>query len=343
MVIWASLNEESGNMGRPTWENSAYRGHDYVGKVVRMAEKATIETTGISYGVVGEPYSFTLVANGEDDPDIQCGIQWSSNNAHPLPPGLRISWNGVITGTPTEVGTWVAEISTSNFYGNESKKFPITIYALPSEKADSSLNRATENSGVSGDGSSVDPFKVNAGKEFSLTAIGDRQEEIGHTPDDTRFIPADWKINAVSPSSFNNDLSTLADEVTDRTLSVQANEILSGTFSGNAPYILSSKISTQGDYEIEVTYREEVWDGSSWAATGTIDSKTFALVVNEAPVDPVDPPGPVNPEDGVNKNDPSALATTNDKLMVPLATTTALLLFSLGSAISLARKKRNAE
>ena len=63
-------------------------------------------------GEVGTPYSFQLEADGNEP------ITWSmSEYAATLPPGLSISSDGLISGTPTENGVFSFSVKAENAYG----------------------------------------------------------------------------------------------------------------------------------------------------------------------------------------------------------------------------------
>lgn len=85
----------------------------------------TITTTSLSNGNVGRPYSFILKATGSDS------ITWSLEEASNLPNGLRLSNDGVISGTPTSQGTSEFTVEASNKYGSDSKVFMLMIDAAP--------------------------------------------------------------------------------------------------------------------------------------------------------------------------------------------------------------------
>lgn len=53
-------------------------------------------------GAVGEPYSFQIQA----EEGCENSYQFRLIGSAPMPPGLTLQLNGLITGTPTEAGTW---------------------------------------------------------------------------------------------------------------------------------------------------------------------------------------------------------------------------------------------
>ena len=69
----------------------------------------TITTTSLPGGALGTAYSQTLAATGSTNP-----LTWSLSGTGRLPPGLNISAQGVITGTPTQAGTFPFQVQVSD-------------------------------------------------------------------------------------------------------------------------------------------------------------------------------------------------------------------------------------
>ena len=71
--------------------------------------KLTITTTSLPAAVEGQNYSQTLQASGGTAP-----YKWSLNPGGSLPVGLTLSDSGVISGTPTEAGSFSISVSVSD-------------------------------------------------------------------------------------------------------------------------------------------------------------------------------------------------------------------------------------
>jgi hypothetical protein len=102
----------------------------YVTVIVDPAPTQPLEitTTELPSGTVGQAYSATLSAQGGTPP-----YSWSVT-AGTLPPGLSLSSDGVISGTPTEEGsfTFTVTVQDSEEPPNEaSRQFTITINPAP--------------------------------------------------------------------------------------------------------------------------------------------------------------------------------------------------------------------
>ena len=69
--------------------------------------------TALSYGNVGTPYNQTLVATGEVG-----SLTWTLPSFNYLPPGLSLSSNGSISGTPTQTGQFQFTITATDTAGN---------------------------------------------------------------------------------------------------------------------------------------------------------------------------------------------------------------------------------
>ena len=68
-------------------------------------------------GRAGEPFRYAIEAAG-------AGLSYS---ADPLPPGLSIDANGVVTGVPTEAGVWNATVRATNSAGATSRPVLIAV------------------------------------------------------------------------------------------------------------------------------------------------------------------------------------------------------------------------
>ena len=83
-----------------------------------------ITTTTLPGGIVGTLYSQTLTATGTTP------VNWSLSNGN-LPTGLSLSSAGVISGTPSETGTYNFTVQATNMAGNNTKALAITVSATP--------------------------------------------------------------------------------------------------------------------------------------------------------------------------------------------------------------------
>jgi len=91
---------------------------------VRMSVAPTIITDSLPDGTVGIAYSQTLAATGS------APITWSmADGSDPLPGGLTLSGEGVISGTPTTAGTFNFTVKATNAAGSDTQAFSITITA----------------------------------------------------------------------------------------------------------------------------------------------------------------------------------------------------------------------
>jgi large repetitive protein len=86
----------------------------------------TITTTSLPGGTVGTAYSQTLAATGSTNP-----LTWSLSGTAPLPAGLNISTQGVISGSPTLAGTFPFQVQVTDALANLSavQELSITISA----------------------------------------------------------------------------------------------------------------------------------------------------------------------------------------------------------------------
>ncbi|MDR2973067.1 MAG: T9SS type A sorting domain-containing protein, partial [Bacteroidales bacterium] len=84
------------------------------------AEPPVITTTSLLAGKVGEPYHQILTATGT------APMKWEVIEEK-LPTGLTISTEGVISGTPTESGTFKFTVEVSNIAGSDKAELSIFI------------------------------------------------------------------------------------------------------------------------------------------------------------------------------------------------------------------------
>ena len=82
----------------------------------------TITTTSLPNGAVGTAYSYALTATGT------APVTWSVT-VGALPAGLTLAANGVISGTPTAVGTFDFTVRAANNHGHSVRALSLTISA----------------------------------------------------------------------------------------------------------------------------------------------------------------------------------------------------------------------
>jgi hypothetical protein len=95
-----------------------------------QATSLVIGTSSLPSAVAGQTYSATLSATGGTAP-----YTWSLANNTVLPPGLSLSTGGLITGTPTAVGTTtftVQVVDGSTPQQSATQQLSITVVAPPS-------------------------------------------------------------------------------------------------------------------------------------------------------------------------------------------------------------------
>mgnify|MGYP003342865460 CR=1 FL=1 len=95
------------------------------GSVVLQLNVIGIDTTTLPNGSVGTAYSQQLVVSGAVG-----SVTWAIAGINGLPPGLSLSSNGIISGTPTTNGSYPFAISATDSTGNiATANFTITIGA----------------------------------------------------------------------------------------------------------------------------------------------------------------------------------------------------------------------
>lgn len=234
-----------------------------------IAEKPTITTSELPYGVINEPYRFEVTATGEGTPFF-----WSAPPGTGSAAGLKLNQNdiGILSGTPTELGEGSIRVYVSSTLGSTVQEFSFSVYSRAEIHADATQNGITKNAGLSGSGTKTDPYLTKANTTFSLTAFGDLEAMDAEVPGDTRFVPTDWNIN-------------------------------SSTLFNGSPYIINCKLSEPGTYTLSVNFQEEVWTGTTWEPTGTVDTKTAMVAVQENPDKDDDSDDSDDSDNGNDSND----------------------------------------
>ena len=90
---------------------------------LRLVGLPEITTTSLPDGTVGEEYTATLVATGNEP------IIWSilETQSETLPDGLTLSPDGIISGIPTEDGIFTFTVKATNDVGSDSRDLTISI------------------------------------------------------------------------------------------------------------------------------------------------------------------------------------------------------------------------
>ena len=83
-------------------------------------EKPTILTGELNAGFVGQAYSHQLEVKGQEY------ITWTCTTGN-FPDGLTLGEYGLISGTPTKQGVFTFTLRASNYYGEDSKEFTLTV------------------------------------------------------------------------------------------------------------------------------------------------------------------------------------------------------------------------
>lgn len=89
--------------------------------------------------------------------------------------------------------------------------------------------------------------------KISFTAVGDGMDNNSPKKGDTRYVPQSWTV--INTNVWNS-----------------------------APYTASFGLAQSGDYTLKVAFAQQQYDGSSWKATGTTDTRQVAFSITKAKV-----------------------------------------------------------
>jgi hypothetical protein len=129
-------------------------------------------------------------------------------------------------------------------FGGPIKSYSLTV--MPGAKPENNILSATPSS-----------KEVTLGDSFTLTAIGDRQSEIGSFDGNERFIPVSWAL-----SDGTSDLFSL----------------------NGGSYTSQYTPLSAGTRTVTATYKKQVWNGTDnqWEDTGVTDTKSIDLKATSA-------------------------------------------------------------
>lgn len=131
----------------------------------------TISTTAFGSGNVARGYALQLAAGGGAAP-----LSWSLVGGS-LPPGLFLTSSGVITGTPTTMGTWWSVVQVTDATGLiDSRTLPLTVLA----KLPAGFNKSAPSNGRTGRSRTAVTLSWGAAKgatsyQYCVDTINDNQ------------------------------------------------------------------------------------------------------------------------------------------------------------------------
>lgn len=316
LPAWLDLDPASGELsglpdaaGTWTFDITATNagGSDTRSFTVTAGAHPVITAVSLPGGVVGTPYSETLVASGT------APIDWSLGSGT-LPPCLLFAEGasgGAFSGTPSEAGSWTFEITVDNAHGTTSREYTIVVTAAPEAPVISttSLPDATAGTPYSqalATSAGTGPLTWTASSTLpdglSLTSAGVLQG----TP--IAAGPATFDVEVTGPGGSDTATVSLtvlaapiAPEVTtsslpDGTVGVPYSQTLAAT--GTGPLVWATivtpppawlTLASDGTVSGTPTAAGPVVLEVEVVGPGGADTHTFTFTIDDAPVAPVAP------------------------------------------------------
>ena len=214
--------------------------------------------------VVGQPYTFTATATYSP-----------TFSATGLPPGITMAASGVISGTPTTLGSYTATLTATNSSGSATQSLPFIVYPVP-----------VINPPLAVTGKLNEPFTYTITATGSPTAYGatglpswlsvnPATGVISGTPTATGTFTC--TIFASNPAIAGSATLTITVSQT-YTLIMTGSPVLGGTFTGGGVYDPNTVVSISETPNSN--YRTAGWGGPDSAATAAPASAATTIVMN---------------------------------------------------------------
>lgn len=206
--------------------------------------RPSITTSSVSAGTTGTSYRYSLAASGSTP------IIWSLVSGA-LPAGLRLSSSGVISGTPTESGTFTFVVQARNTVGSISQILSITVNTASSSSSSdvapsittSSLPDGTEGTSYTADlkaeGTTPITWSVESGSLPSGLTLS-KSGAISGTPSESGIFR--FSVNAENSAGKDNKTFTLMIEAA------------AGPITGTAPIITTTVRPVSGKVKVPYTF-----------------------------------------------------------------------------------------
>ena len=202
---------------------------------ITIATPPVIITGILPNGTVGTAYSQTLTATGTPP------ITWLASAG--LPNGLTLSAGGVLSGTPTAIGSFNFTIMATNAAGTDSKSFTIAVSKGTQTAPGAPTKQSSTPTGITLVAVSGCEYNVNGGAwqpspEFAGLAPNTLYTFTQRRAETTTHLPS----AASDPASFGTDKALLTGDAT-----ITGNGVFGGTLTVNTAGLTSApEIPTLG-------------------------------------------------------------------------------------------------
>lgn len=245
------------------------------------AEKPSVTTSVLPYGVLKTPYKIILEADGT------APIKWSKSGK--FPSGLKLnSKTGEITGKPKKAGTYKFNIKAKNKAGTDTVATQMVIYA--EEPEDDGTITASENSTVFSSVTSVETEHTSA-ELYAISGDEEFDEEITAKPGmPLNFGILGWtdeyghEIDSPDVEILINGTPVRGIEISEDGTFVLPSEYVNGVFTVRARLVSDDTELTSGTVTVSTEISSEDISSGDTGEADEVDEADDAKVESEASV-----------------------------------------------------------
>jgi choice-of-anchor A domain-containing protein/uncharacterized repeat protein (TIGR02543 family) len=213
--------------------------------------------------VVGRAYSFTATATYAP-----------TFSATGLPPGVTMATSGILSGTPTTVGSYTATLTATNSSGSATQSLPFIVYPVPVINPPLSVTGKLNEPFTYTITASGSPTSYNATGLPTWLSLNSTTGIVSGTPTATGTFTC--TVLATNPGATGSATLTITVSQT-YTLSISGSPSVGGSFSGSGVYDPGTVVSISES--ANSSYRTNGWGGTDGPATASPTSAATTMVM----------------------------------------------------------------